>query len=263
MVHAQLVVYPHTHTIAEAGAQRILLAILDGLNARPAPQHFDLALTGGSDTLKALQYMADNPLTDAVDWNRVRIWWADERFVDAEDSDRNAFQARRLLLNRLVSAGMLPEGNIHEMGSDTRSPSTIAAADDTQNEALLDTAAREYERELTDELGPDLTMDLLILGMGPDGHYASLFPGHPQINEQSRLVLGVDHSPKMPPLRLSMTVPVLSRSRRTWVFTAGSGKAEALVQVLHTPNNPAYPASFATGTRECIWFTDEAAAAGV
>ncbi|MDY3125447.1 6-phosphogluconolactonase [Bifidobacterium mongoliense] len=263
MVHTQRVVYPHTHTIAEAGAQRILLAILDGLNGRPEAEWFDLALTGGSDTLKALQYMADNPLADAIDWSRVRIWWADERFVAADDDDRNAFEARRLLLDHLVSAGMLPEANIHEMGSDTRSPAAVAAADDAADKALLDEAARAYERELVEALGPEPAMDLLVLGMGPDGHYASLFPGHPQIGERERLVVGVDHSPKLPPLRLSMTAPLMARSRRTWVLTAGSGKAEALARALAEPNNPATPASFATGTEECIWFTEPSAAAGV
>ena len=88
-------------------------------------------------------------------------------------------------------------------------------------------------------------------------------PGHPQIGERERLVVGVDHSPKLPPLRLSMTAPLMARSRRTWVLTAGSGKAEALARALAEPNNPATPASFATGTEECIWFTEPSAAAGV
>lgn len=263
MVHTQLIVYPHSGTVAKAGAQRMLLAILDTLNARPAPAYFDLALTGGSDTLKALQYMADNTLTDAIDWSRVRIWWADERFVEAKDEDRNAFQARRLLLDHLVSSGMLPEKNIHEMGSDTRPPQTVAAADDATDDALLDAAAWDYEHELIATLGPEPTMDLVVLGMGPDGHFASLFPGHAEINEKNHLVVGVSHSPKPPALRLSLTAPLLARSRRTWVFAAGSGKAKALGQVLAAPDNPKFPASFISGTQECIWFTDASAAANL
>lgn len=263
MVRSQLIVYPHSGTVAKAGAQRMVLTMLDALNAMPAPAYFDLALTGGSDTLKALQYMADNTLIDAIDWSRVRIWWADERFVEATDDDRNAFQARRLLLDRLVASGMLPEENIHEMGSDTRAPQTVAAADDATDNALLDAAAWDYEQTMTAILGPEPAMDLVVLGMGPDGHYASLFPGHEEINEKNRRVVGVNHSPKLPPLRLSLTAPMLAHSKRTWVFTAGSGKAKALAQVLATPKNPDFPASFITGTEECLWFTDASAAADV
>jgi hypothetical protein len=93
MAERQLVVYRDGDTIAQAGAQRTLLAILDTLSAQPQPERFDLALTGGSDSLKALSYMASNPLTQVIDWSRVHIWWGDERFVAADDEDRNALQA--------------------------------------------------------------------------------------------------------------------------------------------------------------------------
>ena len=120
---------------------------------------------------------------------------------------------------------------------------------------MLDAAAQQYERELVAELGEQPVFNLLILGMGPDGHYASLFPGHTEINITDRLTVGVNHSPKMPPLRLSLTAPLLARSRRTWFFTAGAAKADAIAQVFAKPDNPAYPSSFAAGTEEFIWFT--------
>ncbi|MEE8736933.1 6-phosphogluconolactonase [Bifidobacterium subtile] len=262
MAERQLVVYRDGDTIAQAGAQRTLLAILDALSAQPQPERFDLALTGGSDSLKALSYMASNPLTEVIDWSRVHIWWGDERFVAADDEDRNALQARRRFLDALISDGRLPAANIHEMPADTRSPEQVAAdaaasdaGDDTANDALLDAAAQQYERELVAELGEQPVFNLLILGMGPDGHYASLFPGHTEINITDRLTVGVNHSPKMPPLRLSLTAPLLARSRRTWFFTAGAAKADAIAQVFAKPDNPAYPSSFAAGTEEFIWFT--------
>lgn len=259
----KLITYAGKETVAQAGAQRTLLTILDSLNEQPQPRRFDLALTGGSDSIKALEYMASNPLIDVIDWARVHIWWGDERFVAADNEDRNALQARRGLLDALVDAGKLPSANIHEMAADTRAALDVESASDAETDTLLDQAARDYERELISELGSEPVFDLLTLGMGPDGHYASLFPGHQEIGITDRLVVGVNHSPKMPPLRLSLTAPALARSRRTWFFTAGTGKAEALRNVFDKPDNPEYPSSFANGGDEFIWFTDIAAAAQV
>ena len=195
----------------------------------------------------------------------------DERFVPAYDTDRNALEARRLLLDQLVADGKLPESNIHEMAADTRSADDIAdvmdqadsddasvrAAADAANDALLDDVASDYERELVNELGPEPVIDLMILGMGPDGHYASLFPGHDEVKVTDRLTVGVNHSPKMPPLRVSLTAPLIARSRHTWFFAAGAGKAESLAHVFEQPNNPDYPSSYANGVDEFIWFSTE------
>lgn len=265
MAQRTLVVYPTKDAVAQAGAQRLLLAIADLLGERLASGktrvRVDVALTGGSDTIKALEYMASNPLTDTIDWTRVHLWWADERYVAANNDDRNALQARRMLLDRLVAEGRLPESNIHEMAADTRNAADIAAADDTTTDALLDEAARAYERELVRELGVVPVMDIAVMGMGPDGHYASLFPGHTEVSVTDRLVVGVNHSPKMPPLRLSMTAPLLAQTRRMWFLTAGAGKADALAHVFATRNDPAWPSSFADATGELVWFTTPDAAA--
>ncbi|WEV67303.1 6-phosphogluconolactonase [Bifidobacterium sp. ESL0769] len=264
MVNRKLEVYKDPETVAQAAAQRTLLAILDGLSecdsdtaAKPVRNRYDVALTGGSDILRALTYMASNPLVDAIDWNRVHFWWGDDRFVAATDEDRSSWQARERFLNKLVADGRLPKSNIHEMAADTRTPEQVAAASDTENDELLAKAAADYENNLRNELGDKPTMDLLILGMGPDGHFASLFPGHDgiKVTDPARLAVGVSHSPKMPPLRISMTAPMLARTRRTWMLTCGAGKADATAHVFAQANNPNYPSSFATGTEEFVWFT--------
>ena len=274
MATRKLVVYPNKDLMIQAGAQRFVLVLLDLLAERlPDGTHrtrVDVALPGGS-AAQPLGLVLSDPLADAIDWSRVHFWWSDERFVPAYDTDRNALEARRLLLDQLVADGKLPESNIHEMAADTRSADDIAdvmdqadsddasvrAAADAANDALLNDAASDYERELVNELGPEPVIDLMILGMGPDGHYASLFPGHDEVKVTDRLTVGVNHSPKMPPLRVSLTAPLIARSRRTWFFAAGAGKAESLAHVFEQPNNPDYPSSYANGVDEFTWFSTE------
>lgn len=274
MATRKLVVYPDMDLMIQAGAQRFALALLDLLAERlPDSTHrtrVDVALSGGS-AAQPLGLVLDDPLAEAIDWSRVHFWWSDERFVPAYDTDRNALEARRLLLDKLVADGKLPESNIHEMAADVRSTNEIAdamanaesdddavrAAADAANDALLDAAARDYEAELIRELGPKPTIDLMILGMGPDGHYASLFPGHDEVKVTDRLAVGVNHSPKMPPLRVSLTAQMIASSRRTWFFAAGASKADSLAHVFAKPNNPNYPSSYANGVDEFIWFSTE------
>ena len=274
MATRKLIVYPNKDLMIQAGAQRFVLTLLDLLAERlPDDTHrtrVDVALSGGS-AAQPLGLVLHDPLADAIDWSRVHFWWSDERFVPAYDTDRNALEARRLLLDQLVADGKLPESNIHEMAADTRSADDIAdvmdqadsddasvrAAADAANDALLDDVASDYERELVNELGPEPVIDLMILGMGPDGHYASLFPGHDEVKVTDRLTVGVNHSPKMPPLRVSLTAPLIARSRHTWFFAAGAGKAESLAHVFEQPNKPDYPSSYANGVDEFIWFSTE------
>ncbi|NEG54910.1 6-phosphogluconolactonase [Bifidobacterium platyrrhinorum] len=288
MANRTLVVYPDKSVMIQAGARRLVLALLDALDERLADgsrrTRVDVALSGGS-AAQPLGLMAADPLAASIDWSRVHFWFSDERFVPADSADRNAVEARRLLLDGLVAAGSLPEANIHEMPADTRPDEEIAkvtadaesadefvrSAADTENAALVDAAARTYETELIREMGPEPVFDLMILGMGPDGHYASLFPkssGHSEVLVRDRLTVGVTHSPKMPPLRVSLTAPLIARSRRTWFFAAGAGKAEVLAHVFAAggdvpagdivpAGDPEYPSSFAGGNDEFTWFTTE------
>ncbi|QTB91788.1 6-phosphogluconolactonase [Bifidobacterium saguini] len=284
MANRTLIVYPNKDLMLQAGAQRLALALLDALNERLADgshrARVNVALSGGS-AAQPLGLVLSDALADSIDWSRVHFWFSDERFVPAYDTDRNALEARRLLLDQLVAEGKLPESNIHEMPADERSADEIAEvmanagsnddsvreAADTDNATLLDAAARVYEQELIREMGPEPVFDLMILGMGPDGHYASLFPassGHHEVDVTDRLTVGVSHSPKMPPLRISLTAPLIARSRRTWFFAAGAGKADSLAHVFaaHTDGtgltgDPEYPSSYAGGTEEFIWFSTE------
>lgn len=261
MAQRQIVIYPNPALLAEATAARTLLTIIDVLS-EPGRARFDLALTGGTDGNRLLAAIKASPLVEAVDWARVHFWWGDERFVAADDPDRNAGQARGELLDWLVAEHGLPETNIHEMPADTRPAAAIAAASHEETDAVLAEAATAYQRELTDQLGEGRGLDLVQFGMGPDSHFASLFPGLPQVrlNDPHVLVAGVRDSPKPPPLRLTLTVPMIVRSARTWMITSEMRKAPALAAALATPNNPEAPSSFADAADELLWLVDAGAA---
>lgn len=260
MTQRTTVIYPDPETLAQAVAARTLLTIGD-LLADPGRSRVDIALTGGTDGNRVLAAMGASPLAAAVDWTRVHIWWGDERFVAADSDDRNALQARRAWLDEMVRSGTLPEGNIHEMPADDRDADEIAHADAAQTDAVLDRAAATYQRELIDEFGDEPRLDIAMFGMGPDAHFASLFPGRPQvlIDDPHVLVAGVRDSPKPPPLRLTLTVPMIARSRHTWVFTSQTRKAEAVARAFAEPRNPQAPSSFADGD-ELLWLIDKGSA---
>lgn len=248
--------YDNRDVLAAVAAQRLVTLIMESQNdVRNLNKPFHLLLTGGTDSIRMFQMLASNPLLPAINWNLVHIWWGDERFVSYDSDERNARKAREIILDMLTSNKVLPESHVHEMPADDRSVDEVVNASDVENAALLDEAAREYEEEITGLLGKEPVFDLAVLGMGPDAHMASLFPGLPQVENRNRLVLGVNHSPKLPPMRLTLTVPVLAHSRRTWFLTAGEEKGVALMNVLSGDNNPEYPASFANGSDEICWFT--------
>lgn len=152
MTERKTVVYPNPQVLAEAVAARTLLTIID-LLAEPNRKRVDIAVTGGTDGNRVFAAMNASPLNDAVDWSRVHVWWGDERFVAADDDDRNAKQAREAWYGALVESGRMPAANIHAMPADTRGAEEIAAASPEQTDAVLAEAAAEYQRELIEQLG--------------------------------------------------------------------------------------------------------------
>ena len=175
MSQRKTVTCPNPDVLAQAVAVRVLTTIRN-LLAEPGRSRVDIALTGGTDGNRVLRAIGTDPLADDLDASRVHIWWGDERFVPEDSDDRNAKQARRFL-NILVERGLMPEENIHEMPADTRDAAQIAAATDEENDAVLADAAAAYQKELIEQLGEEPTLDIALFGVGPDAHFASLFPG--------------------------------------------------------------------------------------
>ncbi len=208
-----------------------------------------IVLTGGSVGIDTLAAIAEPARSGTIDWGRVHLWWGDERWLPSGDSERNDAQADDALLS-LIDC---PAGNIH------RFPASDGGAD-------LDQAARTYAVELESfasdgERFP--AFDIVFLGVGPDGHIASLFPGHEGIKERDKTVIAVRNSPKPPPERLSLTLPTINSSNRVWLCLAGADKASALGLALAGANASEVPAAGASGRNKTIFLIDQAAAAEV
>jgi 6-phosphogluconolactonase len=205
-----------------------------------------VALTGGSIAQKIHREIARLGADSDVDWSRVDFFWGDERYVAPDSDDRNAKSARAELLDVLP----VDPARIHEI------PST-AEADS------VDSAAAAYA-DTVRSVGRG-SFDLLMLGVGPDGHIASLFPGFPQLDLDDAIAAGVTGSPKPPPERVTLTFPALSRSDEVWFVVSGPDKAEAVGRALAAtpPDVHELPAAGVRGQLETIWFLDRESASQV
>lgn len=233
----QLVLLPTAAAVAADVAGRLVTKLVDLQSGGRVPS---VVLTGGTIGIDVLAQIAASGSRSAVDWRRVEIFWGDERFVPREDADRNEKQAREALLDRVPVDPSL----VHPMAS-----SDGEFGDD------LDAAAAAYAR-LVDARGP---FDITLLGLGPDGHVASIFPEHPGVYDD-RTAIPVRNSPKPPPLRISLSLPTLRNSVEVWVVTGGSGKADAVAMAFGGAGEVAIPAVGATGTARTLWFLDRDAA---
>ncbi|GAB2473546.1 6-phosphogluconolactonase [Xylanimonas ulmi] len=241
-----VVVHPDPAVLAEAAAARLLTSILDAQSVR-RPVH--VVLTGGTVGVATLAAAAASPLVAAVDWSGVHLWWGDERFLPRGDPDRNETQARAALLDALVASAGLPEANVHPMaGPDAAdSPEASAAAYADELAAHADDGAAVP------------AFDVLLLGMGPDGHVASLFPGHEALGATGSTV-GVHGSPKPPAERVSLTFEAIDAAREVWVVAAGAEKAEQAAAALAGEPTAEVPAAGVRGVSRTLWLLDTAAA---
>ena len=257
-----LVTYPDEHLFAEAVAARTLLTMNEVLGAH-GRERVDVAVTGGTDGTAILRAIAASPLLGVIDWHHVHIWWGDERFVPAGSDERNENAARDALFDGLIASGMMDDAQIHAMPADTRPERERAAATPEQTREALRHAATVYQSELLGELGETAAMDIMMFGVGPDGHFASLFPDHGElaIDDPRTLVVGVDDSPKPPPTRITFTVPMIARTSYLWICGSRAAKADAVYETFRNVRDPHYPASFADATQEVLWITDRASAA--
>lgn len=264
-----VVVHPDAPALAQAVAARLLIRLLDVQSVR-RPAH--LGVTGGTIGTAILAAVAASPLRGVVDWSGVHVWWGDERYLPTGDAERNETGARAALLDALGDA--LPAGNVHPV------PGPGAAGIDSPEDA-----AASYARELALFAGPDApaagtagnappdtktaagaataavpAFDVLLLGMGPDGHVASLFPGHAALKATGTAVVGVHSAPKPPPERVSLTFEAIHAAREVWIVAAGTAKSAAAAAALGGAPLMELPVVGAEGTTATLWLLDAEAA---
>lgn len=237
--------------LAEAAAARLVTRIADAQAARGTAS---VVLTGGGVGTAVLAALARTRARDAVDWGRLDVWWGDERFLPSGDPERNETGAREALLDHVP----VDPARVHPMpasdGPDGDDPEAAAAR--YADELLF--AARPGEAPRSSFAVP--SFDVLMLGVGPDAHVASLFPGMPALKERHRAAVAVRNSPKPPPTRITLTFPVLQAAREVWVLSAGESKAEAVRLGLSEADPVKAPVAWARGRERTLFLLDGAAA---
>jgi 6-phosphogluconolactonase len=243
----EVIVHKDADVLAEAAAARVLIALADAQAQRGTAS---LVLTGGGIGTATLKAIAASPLRDTVDWRSVDIWWGDERFVERDDDERNEKQAREALLDQL------------DLDPDRVFPMGWSGGPDGTGPAAADTAAARYAEALSSRAPagrPAPRFDVLLLGLGPEGHIASIFPHSPAASDE-RAAVGVHNCPKPPPTRVSMTFGTIASAAQVWVIVAGAEKADAVAQVMAGAAPLDVPAAGAVGVERTLWLIDEAAA---
>jgi 6-phosphogluconolactonase len=230
-------VFEDADALAEAAAAHFIQRI--GENDRD----FHLCMSGGSTPKKLYSILASASYRDVVPYQRLHFWWGDERFVPPTDPDSNEKMARDSWLDQVPA----PASHIHPM----------------YRQGTAERAAIAYERELREFLNAD-GFDLVLLGLGPDAHTASLFPGDPSIDEKERWVVASTGAAGVKQ-RLTLTPPVINAAAEVLFLVAGKDKASPLANVMDQDYDPQkYPSQIvARNARNVIWYIDSAAAAGL
>ncbi len=239
-----IAIFPDIDTLSHEAAQYIVRIARESIETRG---RFTIALSGGTTPRELYGLLGSEPYSSQIDWKLVHIFWGDERCVAPDSPDSNYHMAHEVLLSKISIPGL----QVHRMPADRPD----------QNVAL-----REYVNEMQRICGTNEipSFDLIQLGMGPEGHTASLFPHQASLHEKQRLVMPVS-VPKPPPDRLTFTPPLLNAARNILFLVAGSDKADALHAVLEGEYQPdEYPAQIVRPTNgEVVWMVDRGAAAKI
>lgn len=236
-----VLVHPDAASVAAMAAGRVLASVQEALALRGTAH---VALTGGSMGSALVAALADHPQRGVVDWSRVHVWWGDERYLPTGDPDRNDTQNDEAGLSTL---GLARE-HVHRVAGPD------ASASPEESASLYEAALREHGSG---------RWDVVLLGVGPDGHVASLFPGHPAQLVDDVLAVAVHDSPKPPPTRVSLTLTCLGNAREVWFVVAGADKAQAVAKGVDGAPAAESTAAQLRGDGRVGWLVDEAAAAAL
>jgi 6-phosphogluconolactonase len=223
--------------VAAAAAEIIVARATVGLRDRG---RYSLALSGGSTPERLYRLLAGPTYRERVAWDQIDFFWSDERAVAADDANSNFRLANESFLAPLA----IPPARIHRLPGE---------------QVDLDAAARSFEDELERVAGSPPTLDMILLGMGADGHTASLFPGSAALAEGSRSVVPSQGPPPVP-RRLTFTLPLINRARCVLFLVTGADKAPAVARVFAPSDPTPLPARLVLPTEgELMWLIDSAA----
>ena len=220
MIPGSVHVFADAEAVSQAAAVEFVRCAREAVSARG---RFRAALSGGSTPRRMYQLLAAPPHRDQIDWAKTDLFWGDERAVPPDDKESNFRMTREALLDHVP----IPPAQVHRIEAERSD---------------RDQAARDYQQAIArafgvDAAGPPPSFDLVLLGMGPDGHTASLFPHTAALNETVRWVV-VNYVPKFATDRVTLTLPILNRSHEVLFLVAGADKAEPLAEVLQGPPDP-------------------------
>jgi 6-phosphogluconolactonase len=243
----EVVIHRDEGVLAQAVAARLITRLVDRQAAKDSAS---VVLTGGTIGIAVLAAVAQTPARDAIDWQRLDVWWGDERFLPSGHADRNETQARDALLDAVD----VDPGRVHPMP-----PAEGPYADDP--EAAAEAYAVALKRASRPEDHADVpSFDVLMLGVGPDAHIASMFPGMPALYETERTCVAVRGAPKPPPTRITLTMPAIRAAQEVWVIAAGASKAGPIRMALEDSGVVQVPVAGARGRSRTLVLLDSAAA---
>jgi len=240
---AQVIVKPSPEALALEAADRFRRLATDSIATAGS---FFVALSGGSTPRSLYRLLAESPFRDGIEWSGVHLFWGDERFVPADNPDSNYRAAREAFVSRVP----IPPGNVRPIPTEAADPEAAAAQ-------YEDTLRRSFSLSG----GETPRFDLILLGLGPDAHTASLFPESPALDEHKHLVVAT-YVAKLAAWRITLTPPVLRSAHHVMFLIAGGDKAAVLRDVLEGPYDPReLPAQLAQPNEgDLTWLVDEAAA---
>jgi 6-phosphogluconolactonase len=239
-MHMDMRVFADLDALSVAAMEETVRVMRDAVGQRG---RFSIALSGGHTPKKMYELWAGKPHRDETPWDKVHLFWGDERYVPHDDPLSNFRMTREALISHVP----IPPENVHVIPTVSAPP---------------DTSAKAYEAELRGFFGskpPEI--DVQLMGLGDEGHTASLFPGSAALEERQRWVLSVE-APVTPPKRLTLTPVVLNQGRNTFFLVSGSGKQQIIAAIRSEPDGQPsqYPAGRIQPTGPVLWFLDHAAA---
>ena len=209
---------------------------------------FTLVLSGGSTPRQLYEELANQPISNRIDWQHTHLFWGDERCVPPNHQDSNFALAYETMISKVV----VPPANVHRIPAETDSPKAAAEK--------YEKSLREFFRVATEPDSPRTfpSFDLVLLGLGEDGHTASLFPCDAALEEKTKWAVAVDGSTAAPSIpRVSLTLPVLNEARHVLFLASGASKRKVFREILNNPEKTGYPAARVEPSGRLLWFIDE------